>query len=67
MTKNNLLETIRNNPNNALFFRSREVFGDKKYEVINENGKSYFRVIHKTGSAIYKLSGSNIGSFTSLK
>ena len=65
--KRDLLDTIKNNPHNAEFFRASKFFHDKSYTVLNIEWKGQiFAVKHEYGVAYYKLNGSNIGNYTNI-
>jgi hypothetical protein len=64
--KKDIVETIRNNPQNAVFFKAANFHEDKGYSVFENDGQKIFAVKTKNGMAYYKLNGSIIGSYTEL-
>lgn len=61
-----LIKTIRNNPQNSLFFKNAGFHGDKAYSIEVKDGKKVFRVKTENGYAHYELKGSVIGNYTHL-
>lgn len=61
-----MVQTIRDNPQNRLFFEANTFFEDQHYNILTLPDRTLFAVKHKGGVAYYELNGSIIGNYTQL-